>query len=64
MTSRPYLVDGVVLLAPMLSLNKLAKRGMNRLLLPLITLISQFLPTVPMVGWCRLTPGCPRVDHA
>ena len=28
------LADGVVLLAPMLSLNKLAQRGINKILLP------------------------------
>ena len=32
---------------------KLAKRGINRLLLPLISLISQFLPTVPLADTAR-----------
>lgn len=42
------LANGVVLLAPMLSLNKLASRGINRVLLPLLTFISIFFPTFPM----------------
>jgi len=42
------LADGVVLLAPMLSLNKLASKGINRVLLPLLTFISMFVPTLPM----------------
>mmetsp|Transcript_33748 Transcript_33748/g.82814 ORF Transcript_33748/g.82814 Transcript_33748/m.82814 type:complete len:324 (+) Transcript_33748:96-1067(+) len=49
------LVDGVVLLAPMLSLNKLASRGLNRLLLPLLSVISMFLPTLPMAETARNT---------
>ena len=39
------LADGVVLLAPMLSLDRLASRGINKVLLPLVTMISVFLPT-------------------
>jgi len=49
------LVDGVVLLAPMLSLNKLAARGLNRLLLPLLSVISLFLPTIPLAETARNT---------
>lgn len=47
------LADGVVLLAPMLSLNKLAQRGINKILLPLLTFISVFLPTLPMAETAR-----------
>tara|TARA_B100001142_G_scaffold33717_1_gene29900 strand:- start:1283 stop:2617 length:1335 start_codon:yes stop_codon:yes gene_type:complete len=42
------LADGVVLLAPMLSLDRLASRGINKVLLPLVTMISVFLPTLPV----------------
>ena len=42
------LADGVVLLAPMLSLQKLANRGINKVLLPLLTVISMFVPTLPL----------------
>ena len=42
------LADGVVLLAPMLSLDRLAARGINKVLLPLVTMISVFLPTLPV----------------
>ena len=38
------LADGVVLLAPMLSLDRLTARGINKVLLPLVTMISAFLP--------------------
>lgn len=47
------LANGVVLLAPMLSLNKLASRGINRILLPLLTFISMFLPTLPLAETAR-----------
>ena len=49
------LADGVVLLAPMLSLQKLANRGINRVLLPLLTLISKFVPTLPLAETARNT---------
>ena len=49
------LADGVVLLAPMLSLNKLASRGLNRVLLPLLTVASVFVPTLPMAETARNT---------
>lgn len=47
------LADGAVLLAPMLSLNKLASKGLNRVLLPLLTVISMFMPTLPMAETAR-----------
>jgi alpha-beta hydrolase superfamily lysophospholipase len=49
------IADGVALLAPMLSLNKLASKGINRVLLPLLTVISRFLPTLPMAETARNT---------
>lgn len=49
------LADGVVLLAPMLSLRKLASKGINKILLPLLTMISMFMPTLPLAETARNT---------
>lgn len=44
----PTSANGLVTLAPMLSLDRLAKRPLNRVLLPFTTLLSMFIPRVPL----------------
>jgi len=44
----PRIADGLVALAPMLSLDRLSKKGINRVLLPLLSLISMLFPTLPI----------------
>jgi alpha-beta hydrolase superfamily lysophospholipase len=39
----------------MLSLQKLANRGINKVLLPLLTVISMFMPTLPLAETARNT---------
>lgn len=51
----PDVANGLVTLAPMLSLDQLCKRPLNRVLLPFTTLLSMFIPTVPLAKTVRNT---------
>ncbi|GMH39286.1 hypothetical protein BSKO_07184 [Bryopsis sp. KO-2023] len=48
--SNPSLCDGVVLLAPMLSLEKVSKEGFNRYLKPLLSLATRLIPSLPIAA--------------
>ncbi|GFH06809.1 hydrolase_4 domain-containing protein, partial [Haematococcus lacustris] len=49
------LFAGCILLAPMLSLEKLRQRGVNRVLAPVGALVSAMLPTLPVAATTRNT---------
>ncbi|KAL6758728.1 alpha/beta-hydrolase [Haematococcus lacustris] len=49
------LFAGCILLAPMLSLEKLRQRGVNRVLAPVGALVSALLPTLPVAATTRNT---------
>lgn len=46
----PGVVDGVILLAPMLSLEKVTSRGINRIIKPLAGFLSWLLPLAPFAA--------------
>lgn len=51
----PTSANGLVTLAPMLSLDRLSKRPLNRVLLPFTTLLSMFIPRVPLAKTMKNT---------
>lgn len=49
MMEHPKAARGLVTLAPMLSLDRMSQRPLNRVLLPFGAFLSQFIPQVPLV---------------
>lgn len=52
---RPELFKGVLLLAPMLSLDRVSRKGLNPWLRPLASVLSRVIPTAPVVATDRNT---------